>query len=639
MNAGALAAGIGLAFVPVFAYDITESSNGAVEQVVVSANRVETPVSQVGSAVSVITAEEIEKSGATTALDALKDIPGTSISANGGIGTTTYLYMRGMGYKNILVLVDGIDIRDTSTSNGSPDMTNLLASDIERIEVLRGNQSTLYGSRAMGGVISITTKSGRTATKPLAGGVNVEAGSYRTLNTNANAYGRSGNVYYSGSVAGFSTGGFDISKIDAGRENDGYNNKSANLRIGADVARNVGALDLLNVEGMVRSLQDHLQYDASGPRDANQLQRSTQDNGKFAVNADMFDGLLSNTFDATFSSTERDMYADEKRLSSNSFYDGTIAKYEYQGTLHPLEDHVAVFGVDRTREHIRTDGQATAVTNDGYYANYQIGFLDKRLTLTAGVRTDDHQTFGDHTTYRGTAAYHIPSTDTRFHTSYGTGFRAPSLYELYAPTTVYDMGWGPIAYVIGNANLKPEESRGYDFGVEQSFLGGRINGDVTFFNNRMSNEIAYLDSSVGYVNLSSSRAFGVESSLAARITDEVKLTGNYTYTQPRDNSTGNVSAGQPHHEGTLRVAYAPAEVQGLEVWGRGRFSTWRYDSYRTGSPYVGGWAVWDVGASYRLTDWASVYGRVENLFDKDYYTKGYYATPGLSGYAGVRMTF
>ncbi len=618
-----LAVGLGLAaLLPATA--LAEENLGTLT---ISANRTPTEVTSSGSAVTVITAEEVEKKQAATALDVIRDVPGVSLATSGGSGKTTYLSMRGIPSKGILILIDGVNVADAAATQAIYDLTNLPADDIERVEVLRGNQSTLYGSEAMGGVISITTKSGKGSGKVITGETGAEWGSRGTAKGYLNARGETGGVYYAGGISGLTTQGFDISRSGP-NEADGNKTGAANLKIGSDLVTDVGVLDRLNLEVSGRYLKASPEYDGWGTNssvDDDSTGRTIEQSGKVAATVDLFDGMLSNAFSAAQAKSRRDYH---DATYGETFYDGEITKYEYQGTFKPVEHNTLVFGADHRRDHMTSDAiSAKSATNDGVFGNYILGLLDDDLTLTAGVRHDDHETFGGHTTWRTTVAYRIPETGTRFHAGYGTGFRAPSLYELY------ETAWG-----TGNPDLKPEESRGYDVGFEQSVLDDRVTFGSTFFNNRLKNAII-ANSGTGWQNenVASARAYGFENTVTAEITDEISLTVNHTYTQARDNSTGAVLANQPHHTGNARLTYAPSAVDGLETWAAGRTATWSYDNGT--SSYLGGYLVWDFGASYAVNETVSVYGRIENIADKTYETKGGYAAGGRAGFVGLRAKF
>ncbi|MGE4529191.1 MAG: TonB-dependent receptor, partial [Rhodospirillaceae bacterium] len=244
-----------------------------------------------------------------------------------------------------------------------------------------------------------------------------------------------------------------------------------------------------------------------------------------------------------------------------------------------------------------------------------------------------HDTFGDQTTYRTTASYKLVDTGTRFHASYSTGFKAPTLVQVYYNNNA------------GNAALMPEESQGYDVGVEQTLLNDRMHFDVTFFNNRMTNQIER-DSSVTpsvYRNVQSARHMGFESSAGVEATDELNLTLTHTYMQSRNNATGLAMEYQPHHVASLRVTYDPRAVPGLSTWTRGTVATGSYDTSEPSgtSPRhrIGGYTTWDLGADYKIDDSFTVYGRVENLFDKNYGQYYNANNAGVAAYTGLRMKF
>lgn len=556
-------------------------------------------------------------------------VPGVTFNSYGGLGKASTLSIRGVSAKGILVQIDGVTVADPSGTQSVYDFANLLADDIERVEVLRGNQSTLYGSSAIGGVISITTKTGKGSGKVLTGSGGIEWGSFGTAKTNVNARGESGKVYYGGSISGLTSQGYDLSR-GGPNEADGYKTFATSLKVGADLVEDVGALDRLNVEASGRYSKSHNETDqfSTNTFDVDEKFRSIEGSGKLALNADLFDGKFANTLSASQSIIRRDGYLDGSRGSyyGEVYFDGSITKYEYQGTLKPIEDHTLVFGLDRQRDQQNADtNPARSTTNDGIFGNYILDLLDDRLTLTAGVRHDDHETFGGHTTWRTTASYRIPESGTRFHAGYGTGFRAPSLFELY------DTYYGG-----GNADLKPEESQGYDVGVEQSLFDDRLVVGTTFFNTRTKNQIVWSGS--GYDNVSSARSFGFENTLSAEITEEIRLNLTHTYLQARDNASGQALGNLPHHSGNARLSYAPKEVEGLETWTAVRTQTWSYDS-AFASPYLGGFAVWDLGASYAINEWATIYARGENLTDKQYVTRGGYAQAGRAGFVGMRAKF
>ncbi len=475
------------------------------DDIVVSANRTETPIRQTGSSVTVITAEEIEKSQSLMVSDLISRIPGVVGMDYHGIGSGSYTAatMRGVSFDKVKILVDGVQVKYLS---------NFLVEDVDRIEIIKGNQSTLYGSDAMGGVIAVTTKSGKNSDRPIGGTAFAEVGSGHAHKTGANLYGRYDDVYYSLNVTQYDTDGFDMAGHTGGSsENDGYESISVDARIGADLVRDVGVLDKMAVEYTVRYMESDMEFDntsTTAPPVDNPA--FTAKNNPYAhrvtVKADMFDGLLSNELSGQYS-LERWTHAQAGYTLRGGRE--TTAKYEYKGVLKPVDNHTVVFGADY--EKLSALNSPSTVANlqrsqQGFYQNYQLEALDKSLTLTGGLRYDKADSIDGQMTYRFTLGYLFDQTGTRLHTSYGTGFKIPTASQLQG----------------GYNKLSPEESRGYDLGVEQSFLDDRLVIDVTGFNTRAKDEIVYKgwNSTTGrsiYENVSTTRSFGLETSLTAEV--------------------------------------------------------------------------------------------------------------------------
>ncbi len=605
---------------------------------VISANRVETAADEVGSSVSVVTAEDLEKKQAVTFEDALKEVPGLYVYSNGNSQNRVRVNLRGMDWQHIVFLVDGVKVENQASSMYDRPLSHLQASDIERIEVLRGNQSALYGSDAIGGVIIITTKSGRDSQKAVEGDAMAEAGSFQTYKTGGTVRGRIDDVYYKVSGSRFDTEGYDIRKRVAPSENDGSSNAAVDLKLGADAVKNFGVLDLLNFEVSHNHEHGWAEYDTSTSADVNSFLYQNTDTSRFQTKVNLFGGLLDNTFAVN----RMDSYVYQGTKGTNTAanrYFGDLEKYEYQGTLRPMDDHTFVFGAEQERDHYRsqlskaTSNRTASQVNSSVFGDWGMAFLDKALNVNLGTRQDFHDTFGQHNTYRGTVSYALRSTGTRPHASYGTGFKAPMLVQLYGKS--------------GTQTLKPEESRGFDVGVEQLLLGDRLRLDVTVFKTDMSNAIVLVGGTTNgkYRNVGSTRAMGVESSASFDATREWSLSATHTYLESRDNEDGEQLDETPRHVGMLRVDYAPEAVPGLRTWTRMNFATGNVSTITnmagnvTGRYGIGGYATWDAGADYVLDENVTVYGRVINLLDKDYGQMYGFNNAGISAYAGLRVKF
>lgn len=585
------------------------------DDMVVTANRVETESSKIGAAVTVITAEQIERSQKKTVADVLRGVPGLAVSQTGGTGTNTAIRIRGAESYHTKLIIDGVDLSDPSKSQPQYEFGNLLAADIERIEVVRGPQSLLYGGDAMGGVIAITTRKGKGKPRVTA---NAEIGSHHTYQAGTSVSGSEGRVSYALGITHFETDGISAaSKRTGNDENDPFTNDTVNAKLG------LALTEFWDVEATGRFTRAKVDYDDWTTRavDDSDSMRTMERSGRLATNLALLDGRFRNSLAYSLSEAERDIDNGRSFFGSRySTFDGESQKVEYQGTAKLAPDnHTLVFGAEYKQDGTDQSGIVKDVTDIGYYADYQFSPVES-LFLTLGGRVDDHETFGTHKTGRATAAYLVDATATRLHGSYGTGFRAPSLYELYHPT-------------YGNTGLKPEESRGWDFGVEQQVLNGRGAVDVTWFDNRIENLIQWRNNK--YINLTSTRARGIEAGGHVDVSQSVRLNATYTFTDSRNNGTGQMLARRPKHQGMLGVAWEPQEGvttdAGMRVVGR------QYDSAT--SNYLGGFVTFDMSAAWQVTEWAKLYGRVENLLDKQYEEVDTYGTPGRTLFAGVKAAF
>lgn len=585
----------------------------AEDDVVVTANRIPTPTASLGSAVTVIDGEDLRRRQIREVQDVLREVPGLAVSQTGGPGRATAVRMRGMEGHHTLLLIDGVEVADPSQSQQSYDFGHLMVTDIERIEIVRGPQSTLYGADAIGGVINIITRRGSGAPRVTG---QVEAGGYATRRAGAGVSGATDRLRYSADVGYDKTSGFSAADERNGNtEEDGYENRRFNGSLG------VAVTDWLDLDATVRAMDADVEYDtwAGGQAvDSDDSMDQRERSGRLAATIDTLGGDLQHMVAASLSSTKRDLYAGGVQTS---FYDGERDKLEYQATWTATDAVTLIAGLEQEREEAETSGgiDASVKTRAGY-ADLQTALLDDRLFLTVGGRLDDHDEAGHHDTYRATAAYFLDATGTRLHASWGTGFRAPSLFELYAAT------WG-------NPDLKPETSRGWDVGVEQTLWQDRVVADVTFFRNDTEDLIQWQPT--GYTNIASTRAFGLETSLQVAVTETLRTRATYTYTESRNGQTGQILARRPKHQGALGVDWEPLEDlrTGLDMTA----AVHNYDS-ATGR-HLGGYAVFGLTADYAVTESATVFGRVENLLDQQYQEVDTYGTAGRTAYFGLRITY
>jgi vitamin B12 transporter len=624
------------------------------DQVVVSVTQTETTSAKIGgNSVTVITAKEIEEKNAHTVLELLKTVPGLFITSNGGMGTNASVFIRGADSKNTLVMLDGIVLNDPSSANRSADLSDINPDQVERIEVVRGAMSVMYGSNATAGVVNIITKKGGKDPEVTA---SVEGGSYGTWKTGGHASGAMNKLTYAVSGSYLSRDGFSIADKDNPRipqngntdEKDGYDNLTLSGNLGFEFnddftlsssLRYVDAqVDLDDYEGgytgdnitstwvpdpVTGAWVNTLVPNPDGP--THKRSESERLMGQVGINNRFARGRVESILSYKFTRSDIQSY-DNDNLPWYDYQGGTD-EFSWQGNID-FENHVLSFGTGYFNEAMESfsSGVADIDTHTlSYWLQDQL-FVGENLVLIAGARLDDHQSFGRKTTFRIAPAYEIPSTHTRFKASFGTGFRSPSLYELFS------------AY--GNPDLEPEKSRGWDLGVEQGFLDDQLTLGVTYWEMDFENRIDY-DMLISKYNQleGDTETRGVEISAAWTPVKGLFFNLNYTYTHTRD-PEGNRLVRRPRNQVGLTASY-----RFLEKWQVGMDARWVGE--RAASPYakdkdglpantLDDYSVVNLSGSCDISDRFQIFARVDNLFDKYYEDAFSYATPGLSGYIGLK---
>ena len=612
---------------PASAQDIPDTPD-----LVVTATRVAQPASEVGQAVTVIDRAEIERRQTIVVSDLLATTPGVTVTRNGTLGALTGVRIRGAEADQTLVVIDGVRVNDPSSTGGGFDFGNLLSSSVERIEVLRGPNSVPWGSQAIGGVVNIVTAA---PTEGVQARANAEYGYADSVFASAGVSGKTGPV--SGSLTGGYLRTDGISSAASGSERDGYRQYGATGRVGVEFAPGIG-LDLRGYFADSRvEIDDGFDPKTFVVADGPAYGTTQELYGYAGLHANLADGRFNNRVAFTIADINRDNFSmpggDVSFLGR-----GRSERYEYQGDFRPLEQVREVAGVERENSRFN-DGSTYANTGiTSVYGQLIVKPVDI-LTLTGGVRNDDHDTFGNHTTFGANAALALRS-GTTVRASYGEGFKAPTLYQLFS------------AY--GNRGLDPETARNFDVGVEQAFLGDRVRAGATYFNRRTRNQIDFRDCSpaeqatIGsicvdrpfgvYDNVARAEADGVELTLALRPVDALTLTANYSYIATENRSAGanfgNDLARRPKQTASVNADYRFAV--GLSIGGT---VTMVGDSFDDAANTVrlDGYAVGGVRAEFPIGDRFAVYGRVDNLTDATYQTVAGYGTYGRSAFGGVRL--
>lgn len=616
------------------------------EPVVVTATRVPTSIEQVGSSVTVISTDEIAQKQWHTVADALAAVPGIHVAPSGGPGAQTSVFARGTNSNHTLILIDGIRASDPSTPTGAYDFAHLLLDDVERIEIVRGPQSTLYGSDAIGGVINIITRHGRNGTHAFG---RVDGGSFHTLSEAAGLNGAGRAFHYALNVSHLGTDGQDVTPLrlrtGAPAENDGYKNTTVGLNAGIAPTANTE----LNVITRYNRALSHL--DVGNGEDPDSYSTARQGTARLEARGAFLDNLwhpllaISHTEHQRLNFNERQVPTGDE---DHTRFNGTRDMVEFQNDLHFGTVNVLTLGAESRKETMKASGTSVYGSTFGDFIitqNTDTGERSKAAYLldqiklgdhwrgNAGIRWDDHESFDPVVTYRIAPLFLIPETGTRLKASYGTGFKAPSLYERFgnAPTN-----YGT-AYT-GNPALKPEESSGWEAGVEQAALGGRIEGGASYFSNRIENliETIYLPSfDSTSVNISQAKTWGNEVYLSARATSKLNLRLDYTYTRTQD-ANGLELLRRPRHAVRMDAEYRMSSTHRFSL--ETLYTGAQQDVDRVSGARIinGSYTLVNLAATTDLGRHWSVFWRLQNLLNHSYEPVSGFQGPGRGLFVGVR---
>lgn len=591
-------------------------------KIVISATKTEEYQAKVGSSVSVITAEDIKNTGKNTVGEVLRNILGVTVAQTGSFGGTTSVYLRGSKPGHTLVMIDGIEVNDPISTGRSFDFAHLTVDNIERIEIIRGPQSTLYGSDAMGGVINIITKKGEGKPKF---DFAQEGGSYNTFKELIDLSGGTEMIDYSLSFSRLDSDG--ISKARDGSEKDGYENTTLSTRLGYKVFGK-GELNLiLRYTDAETDIDDGAYKD-----DPNYTVWSRSFISKLEFNQ-----KINSAWEHRLSFSYNDIRRKYRNEGDDGgppefvgWYKGDNKKFEWQNNFTPIEWNTVTAGFEYEEERGSSYSDwfgwiskfdRKTVNNKGYYLQNQLKFRDS-LFITPGLRVDDHQLFGTETTYKLSTAYLLP-TQTRLKANWGTGFKAPSLYQLYNPT-------------YGNRNLKPDESKSYDFGFEQSLFNDKVSFSLTYFHNDFKNMVNWDSATLKYRNIGRAETKGFEVESSFEPIEDLKIGINYTYTDTKDKETGKRLARRPKNQLGLSINWFFLEKGNLNLTTNYVGHRWD-DAANTNKtkPYT----KMDLSTSYDLTKNFQIFCRIDNLFDRRYEEVRGYTTPRRSFCIGSRITF
>ncbi len=599
--------------------------------IVVTATGTRTPRNETGQAISVIDAETLKTTQTDSISDILRTIPSIAIARNGGVGSQTSIFIRGGQSSQTLVMIDGVRINDPSSPNAAFDFGALLTGNIDRVEVLRGPNSVIWGSQAIGGVVSVRTAE---PTSGFTANALAEYGSYNTAQARANIAGTSG--MFSGSVGAgyYRTDG--ISALSAGTEKDGYKNFAANGKL------KVAFSDALNLDLRGYYNKGRVEFDDPFGATPNTFPVTNNEQfiGYIGVNSSLFDDRLHSRL--SYSRTDISRIGTEPNVPFSfnvNRLKGAIDRFEYHGNFDIVDAATLNFGVEHERSFASTffpAGGGAAPDNAKNTVTSGFSQLTLRpvngLTLTGGVRYDDYSVYGGQTTFGANFAYTPNNGNTVIRGTYAEGFRAPTLTEALFPGA--------------NPALKPETAKSYDVGIEHSFLDGRATASATYFRRDSNNALIFSFDTFKTENVEKTRSKGVELGLSIRPSDRLTINAQYSLVDAKDLTIGDIAFG-------ARLARRPKDNASVAVdwkspWGLALGSTVTItgDSFNAlpnifapKPPRLDGFVLASLRASYPVTDQFELFGRVENLFDAQYETVRGYGSLGRNAYVGVRAKF
>ncbi len=578
------------------------------DTVVIEGSRLNQTATEIGSSVSIITADDIEELGFDFAIDAIASAPGVTVNQNSTFGGVATVRIRGAATNQTLVIIDGVPVNDASQSSGGFDFARLDTANIERIEVLKGPQSTLWGSDAIGGVVSIITKDPEPG---FGGSAFAELGSFETYRGGASIGNASDQGDFRLAYSGISSAGISKADEDNGNtEDDAYEAHTVSAKGGVNFgqARLAGTVLWSDAE----SEFDAFVFGAPGNvGDGDAVNNTDELSTNLTFTAPLFDGKLENLILVGHSQIDRENSGADA-FAFRAEGERQIARY--QGTVSINDQNTLAFGAET--EEVSVSDVSTSI--DSIFALYEFKPVET-LTLTGGLRVDDHSTFGTETTGRVAAAYN-PTPQITFRASWGQGFKAPTINQLTGGCCA-----------APNFALQPETSEAIDAGIDWRSKDGSASLSVTVFDTDIENQILFASS--GFFNEAKTDTSGVELSGHYDLADWISVSGSYAFIDATD-SLGAPLIRVPENSGDIRVSLTPdSPFSGAIII--------RYNGEEPdrGGNQVDEWTRVDLTGAYQVSEHVELFGRVENLFDEDYQQIIGYGTPDLSGSIGIRLRY
>lgn len=609
--------------------------------VVVTATKNKTNTIELANSISVIDSTRIADGNSNNVFDVLKNETGVSFTSQGTAGTLSNIYIRGANASHTLVLIDGVEVNLPNDPSSVYDFSALPVDNIERIEILRGPQSTLYGSDALAGVINIITKQGYGIPKF---SLLTEGGTYNTYKALLGLNGSINKFNYSLTLSRTGSDGFSNASEKYGNtEKDGYTFNNFSSVVGYHLS-NVSELNIYT--RFAKSKSDYDQFGGKFGDDPTYVFNQEEFSIRAESKVKLFDDKWNQKIGLTFFRNVRKYSYDTSAASvyySHSLYDGRKYKIDWQNDFNLFKNNLLTTGFEFESEVASSEYYAYNYLLLPDYASvfptkedHTLGIylqdkfnLDKTLFATAGIRLDNHNQFGVQTTYRIAPAFMVWETNTKLKATLGTGFKSPSLFYLYDP-------------IYGNEKLSPEKSLGFDLGIEQYFFRDGISFGVTYFYNRFTDMFGFDYITFKTININKAVTKGAEIYLEVKPLNQWNLKVNYTYTNAKDMSPNSSDYGK-------RLLRRPENKIGF--YGSYNFSS--KTNFNTEIIWVGNredinfsdyqrvnlksYVLINIAAHYDPVKFLRLNFRIENLLNSDYEEVYGYGTAGLSFYGGIKL--
>jgi len=613
-----------------------QQPDGDMENILVSASLLPITINRSANAITIIDRNEINNRAVVSASDLLRDVAGLAVSRSGAQGSQTQIRMRGGEANHLLVLVDGVEANNPAQSDEF-NWGTLVAAHIERIEIIRGPQSSMLGSDAMAGVVNIITRS---TDQPLSANAFFETGGFNTQNNGISIGFKDGGFDMRLGVSDLQTDGENISR--SGSEKDGYENTNLNLKSGWR------ASDQLRLTFVARQSDGMNEYDADSDFDSliddqdnvSKFRSATMQlkadyssfNGHWQHQLSMAQSTNKNAeFNQRTPGTVTDSNKDQYRLVSSLLWDELnhrlsllIEREEEEFQQRgPINDY-GVFGIYDPNQTRSRDTDSLALE---YRAD-----ISEKLTLAVSTRHDDNSEFNSSDTSRVEAIYQI-NDSVRLRSAYGTAIKNPTFTERFGFYTNF----------IGNPSLEPEESSNWELGIDQLFNQGGSTLSVTFFNSELENEIDgnFMDPvTFRYTSKNRqglSKRQGMELTTVNKLNDAVSLNTSYTYTDSVESDGANRLVDEvrrARHIGSLNLSWQA--MDSLHINANAQYNGSQMDVVYPKNVKLADYTVVNLSANYRATPNLDVYVRFDNLLNESYEEVFSYQTLGFSANIGVR---